>query len=429
MELKILKRHPLGNPARVWKQDKFIFSAFNGVSDENQRMALLNAQEAGFNMLELGWATTDEVDRIIPIAEEVGMDLVVQDWRYFGGFQETREKVIDMPELEEYIKFTKKYRHIAGYYVWDEPYYQEDVEKARAQTDIMEKLDPERLPFVVAIPSYNREYRYENNLFDAYMERYCDTIEPPILSLDFYCIRGLDDVNQIDQKNIYKDLYVMRKNCRRKGNMPLWFYFQSSGDLSVVDGSMFHVNHRHIYLQVHLALLYGAKGLQYYNITNGIVRRADGGKGEYFEQVKEFNRKILMWSPVLMAVESDAVYHSPEVLKDDEKFRTDYCDNIADSTIFDGELPLRISAAEFSDNYGNKYVMILNRDYLRRRPADIKLKGNYRLYEVCPKTGKQFVAAECTDNIKLNLEPTDAVLYRVQNADEEPYDIEYVLEK
>jgi hypothetical protein len=60
--------------------------------------------------------------------------------------------------------------------------------------------------------------------------------------------------------------------------MPLWFYFQSSGDLSIVDGSMLGVNFRHIQLQVNLALLYGAKGLQYYNITNGIIRRADGKK-------------------------------------------------------------------------------------------------------------------------------------------------------
>ncbi|MBE6687960.1 MAG: hypothetical protein E7588_01635 [Ruminococcaceae bacterium] len=428
MEKKIIKRHPLGNPVRPWKQDKFIFSAFNGVTDENQKIGFLNAQEAGFNMLEFGWATSEELDRAIPIAEEVGMDIMIQDWRHFGGFQETREKVIDMADLEEYVKFTKKYRHIVGYYVWDEPYYQSDIEKARAQVDIMEKLDPERLPFVVAIPSYNKEYRYENDLFDEYMDRYCKTIEPNVLSLDFYCIRGLNETDQIDQKNIYKDLFVMRRLCRQK-KMPMWFYFQSSGDLSVVDGSMLGVNFRHIRDQVYLSLLYGTKGLQYYNITNGIVCRADGSKGEYFEDVKKLNRQILMWSPVLMSVESDAVYHSPEVLKDDPKFRSNYCDNIADSGIFDGELPNRISAAEFSDCEGNKYIMIMNRDYIRRRPAEIKLKDYFRLYEVCKESGKQYVIAESANEIKLNLEPADAVLYRVQKTSEEAFDIEYVLEK
>ena len=62
MEKKIIKRHPLGNPARPWKQDKFIFSAFNGVTDENQKIGFLNAQEAGFNMLEFGWASSAEMD-------------------------------------------------------------------------------------------------------------------------------------------------------------------------------------------------------------------------------------------------------------------------------------------------------------------------------------------------------------------------------
>lgn len=427
METKIIKRHPLGNPKRVWKQDKFIFSAFNGVSG-NMRLGFLNAKEAGFNMLELGWAKSEEVDLAIPVAEEVGMDLMVQDWRYFGGFQETREKVIDMAELEKFIEFSKKYRHIAAYYVWDEPYYQEDVEKAAAQLKIMEKLDPERHPFVVAIPSYNKEYRYENDLFDEYMERYCNTIEPPVLSLDFYCIRALDDATQIDKKNIYKDLYVMRRECR-KHQMPLWFYFQSSGDLSIVDGSMLGVNFRHIQLQVNLALLYGTKGLQYYNITNGIIRRADGKKGEFFHDVKKLNRGILMWSPVLMSVENDAVYHSPDVLPEDPKFRTDYCDNIADSKIFAEELPNRISAAEFSDSEGNKYVMIMNRDYIKRHEMSLKLKENVRIYEISKKNGKHKIICDNTDVINLTLEPTDVVLYRIQKADEAPFEIDYILEK
>lgn len=64
-EKKYLKRYPLGNTKRNWKQDKFILSTFspasldfrnfdpNGV--DHTRRAVQNCANAGFNLLELGW--------------------------------------------------------------------------------------------------------------------------------------------------------------------------------------------------------------------------------------------------------------------------------------------------------------------------------------------------------------------------------------
>jgi hypothetical protein len=83
----------------------------------------------------------------------------------------------------------------------------------------------------------------------------------------------------------------------------------------------------------------------------------------------------------------------------------------------------------FEDEYGNGYMMILNRDYMKNAEIELSLNGNYRLYEVSKTDGLQHVACENTDKLALELAPGDAVLYRLQPADEEAYTIEYRLSK
>lgn len=187
MKTKLLKRFPIGNPRRTWRQDSFVISTFSfHGAHGNIRLALENLKAADFNLVEFGWLPEEFCDMSIDIAEEVGVDVMVQNWKYFGGFQDTRETDIDAAALREYIEKLKKYRHVYGYYVWDEPYKPDDTVKAAYQTNVIAEMDPERCPFSVAIPSYNDTYRYENGLFDGYLERYVNEIDPPVMSLDFY---------------------------------------------------------------------------------------------------------------------------------------------------------------------------------------------------------------------------------------------------
>ena len=126
-----------------------------------------------------------------------------------------------------------------------------------------------------------------------------------------------------------------------------------------------------------------------------------------------------------MALESTAVYHSADLLPGD-KFMAEWCDTIADSTLFT-ELPKRTSVGEFKDAYGNKYIMVLNRDYEKALNAEIAMNGDYRLYEVSKVDGKQSVIADSTATLKLDLKPGDAILLRVQDAKDEAFTCEYAL--
>ena len=80
-----------------------------------------------------------------------------------------------------------------------------------------------------------------------------------------------------------------------------------------------------------------------------------------------------------------------------------------------------------SDDYGNPYLFILNRDFNRTLDTVISLKGNFHQYEISKKNGQQ-QCITTSDKIHISLDSGDAVLIRLQPAKEEPFTITYTLE-
>ena len=128
-----------------------------------------------------------------------------------------------------------------------------------------------------------------------------------------------------------------------------------------------------------------------------------------------------------MALENKLVYHSDEVTMPDTEGVDGLVDSVKDSNIVDGKLPRRCSVGEFTDAYGNEYMLVLNRDYEADLNAEIALKGEYRFYEVSREDGKQRVSFDAVNSLPVKLNKGDAVLYRVQKASDEPFTVEYKL--
>ena len=101
--------------------------------------------------------------------------------------------------------------------------------------------------------------------------------------------------------------------------------------------------------------------------------------------------------------------------------------DISESDILTGTLPKRCSVGEFADAYGNEYIMIVNRDYEKELNATLTLKKDYRVYEISKVNGEQNVISDSTKTINVNLGLGDAVLLRVQPAEEEAFVCEYKL--
>ena len=212
MEHKILNRYPLQNPRRKWKQDNFILSQFKAHGN-NMRKHIKACADVGFDTVELGWASNERADAAVQLCEQFGLRLIYQNMSRFGGawdrdpihgnngYYYTRiyQRLVGSGSWKEssfqgetdickVIDEKRRWKSVVGYYIWDEPFFEEQFALCRKLTDDCEREDERALAFTVANPSYNPHFKWENNAFPAYIERYADSIDPPVLSFDYYPI-------------------------------------------------------------------------------------------------------------------------------------------------------------------------------------------------------------------------------------------------
>lgn len=430
MNHKLLARHPLGNPRRIWRQDNFILSTFSPAAtdykpdpdaEQKTRRAVRTCAEAGFNLLELGWATEAISEAAVPMAEQMGIDIIYQNMEICGGMQAKKGQRCEERDLRGVVDRMRPWRHVAGYYVWDEPYLPDQLTEARRQMDMFQRLDPTALLFSVAIPSYNKVYRWENGEFAGYLRRYAEIVDPVVLSLDYYPVgmREHDTTRQLDESKMWCDLGLMRQ-LAAEFDMPMWFYYQGQ-NLHHVDFFIFPM----VRLFMYAGALYGAKGLQHYTAWESVVA-TDGGHGEFFEEQKQIHAEFRQLGNTLMALTCRRVFHDDALRS---PFIDGLADDIADSALLGAPLPYRTSASEFDDEYGNRYLMVLNRDYLTAKTVKLPLKAPSRVYLVSREDGMQHVVAENATTLEVMLDAGDAMLYRIQSAEEEAFTVEYKLEK
>lgn len=437
-------RKPLGNPRFLWKQKEFALSTFNCIGDDTEQ-TIREAKEAGFNLLEVGWGSHEKVWEAVEACEKVGIDLIFQDLSVMGGMMHRHlHRPVDYEEIRRIAGILKEKKHTVGYYVWDEPYRDDLFAQARKESDLLQECDPEALLFSVFPPSYNPGPTWDNGQYAEAFEEYIRRVEPPVLSMDCYPIGnycrlypGLvyTDEQQLDDSPMWLDMTVAR-NLARKYNLPFWFYYQGS--------DVYHAPHMEfpmVRMMMYAAVLYGAKGLQNYTLTgrchlpkegeswpqNWTVLLGSGGKGEFFDDQVKIHAEMKALGPTLLALSNTGVYHSDDLQvygKYGEIYK-DYQENIRESTLVSAPLPRRCSAGEFTDGFGNRYLMILNRDFYEHLDAQLSLKGNYRIYEVSRQDGQQRVIHDNTNTLPISLNPGDAILLRLQNPEEEPFTIEY----
>lgn len=422
MKHMILTRSPIGNPHRVWRQDNFILSTFSA-RGENMRDALENCADAGFNMLELGWATHEQAEEALRICEELDIDLLFQDFSVFGGMQEHMMDRGPWDDAKSVADHIRPYKSCVGYYIWDEPNTKEQLEESRRVVDLFQKEDPTRCPFTVAIPSYGVLNTWQNGTYAEYLAQYVSIIDPPVLSLDYYPI-GLPrytDEKQLDDSLMWCDLGVMRQLCKKHA-LPLWFYYQAVNLYKYA-----HFEFPMVRMMMYAAVLYGAKALQQFTCVGSVIDEK-GQKSIFFEETKNIHAEFKKLGNTLMALDSEYVFHSEDLLPGCA-YMAGLSDDISESKVICGPLENRISVGELKDKFGNTYLVVLNRDFTAEKTLKLNMKKNSRIYEVSKETGRQSILEEAVDQLTVTLAPGDARLIRVQDSADEAYTVEYRLEK
>ena len=444
METKTLKFKPAGNIERSYRQKEFVISTFqiNGIEREevpfeDAKRIITNLKEAHHNQIELGWAHHNTIAKAIKVCNELGLKLIIQDLSRFGGFQES---IQTDEELERIVKeVSEEYKGekcLGGFYIWDEPCRDDAVALAAKYTDYFYKYAPGLLNLAILIPSYNSLFTWNNGKFPDYVKHFLDTIKPPVVSFDYYPF-GVgpvrDDTDeQLDISNMWKDLAVMRKECLER-DIPFWFYFETIR----LNRYPKELTNPMITSNIFYALLYGAKGLQSFGATgsNASVDKElekrrflemNGEKGYFYDALKEALGTVKAWGNTLMALTSEHIYHDENLLKGDAYFDEHFREDIKNSSVFDMEkLEKRCSLGEFRDSYGNKYILVLNRDYKEEKEFKITFRNTSRVYEVSKRDGMQGVVSENTKELVIKLLPGDAALYRIDDASKPEYSIKY----
>lgn len=434
MKTKVIYREPLGNPTRKYRQDRFIISSCKAWGADAQeeaddvRRCIKLCKEIGCNMTEHIWADPVLTEECIQACEEFEIDGLFQNWNAFGGFQAAKgDMKIKMDEMKKFIEFSKRYRHFYGYTVWDEPLSDESVKAAAEQLNIIEELDPERLPYTVAIPSYNATHTWKNGLFEDYLINYAKVINPSVMALDYYPFSAMrpEPYDQLDNSPLFLDIALLRKMGLEQ-KTPMWFCIQAQD--SPFGERYYRFTPSRITMQAYNVLLHGGKAIQLYNTVEGAMYN-NGQKGPLYFALKEMNARIYHWGKTLMALTSEHVFHSPELMADWDVFDK-YREPLSESKILaNEELPYRCSVGELADEEGNTYLMILNRDYEEEHDFTLNFKKAFRIYEVSGKDGMQSMKSRSANNMTFHLEPGDALFFRFQDTEEDAYLIDYVLKK
>ena len=164
------------------------------------------------------------------------------------------------------------------------------------------------------------------------------------------------------------------------------------------------------------ALLRGKLGIEYNDMEYRCVDK-DCDRGVYFRYVQDMNYRIKELGRTLMALQSERV-----------------CTRVVDASghvLAEQSLPQGCAVGEFVDGEDNHYLMVQNQDLSskNKKAFSFKLKKKYRVYRVNPHNGKQVLVKDGVETFSLLVMPGDADLLRFQDAEEEPFFIEYVFRK
>ena len=440
MEHKLLARYPIGNPRRVWKQDNFILrtsgsAPINSKLPKRSAMTHLKARravkttvEAGFTLMTPLWIDIETEMHVVRAAEQYGGNVLFADLARFGGFgNPNKVPFYEKSDFDSVLRDTKPWKCIKGYFTWDEPITDEQLAENRRLIDRIERERPDMLPYTVANPDYHTYIKGDPKAYADYIDKFLDTLDPAQMDFDYYPIGNPEYVPQLqlDNSTMWSNLETVRRAAQKR-SIPFWFAYQGHHfTWQMVDYVFKHSMARSM---AYAAVLHGAKAVACYGEFSGYVDNATGGKGIYFEEQKQLNYELLALGNTLMALNCLRVIHDDTLLPDHpamEGLRTP----MEESELLCGKLAARISVSEHEDAYGNKYLMVLNRDWDAERHVGLSLKNLSHVYEVSKTDGEERFLYDAVGYFEIYLAPGDLRLFRIQPGAQEPYTVEYFLDK
>lgn len=347
----------------------FPIMIYNGSSAD--LAVLKKMRECGITIA--GFATPAMLNAV----KAAGLKAIVSDARV-SGYDWTRvDEAVARKNVASLVTQVGKNPAVYGYFLRDEPSADFFPGLARVAS-LVRELAPGKLPYMNCFPNYAENWQLGDSNYSSYLEKFIDTVHPVALSYDNYSL--MDDGSL--REGFWSNLEEMRA-AAKKHDLPFW-----NTVLAVA-----HFNYREpgaadYRFQAWSTLVYGGRGIcwfTYFAPQVGNYRMAPidqfGNETPNWHNMQNINLQVLKLAPVLLQLNSDAVYHIGPV--------PNGCHAPPPDSLVTGVSGENFVVGDFTHTDGARYVMIVNKDVRHSRPCSPQFRTSpAALNMVSPYTGQ-----------------------------------------
>ena len=243
---------------------------------------------------------------------------------------------------------------------------------------MIRELAPGKWPYINLYPNYANAQQLGTSTYEEHLDRFITACKPTVLSYDHYAL--MDDGTL--RQGYWRNLEQMRRAGLKFG-LPFWNIVLTVG----------HFNYREptaadLRFQVYTTLVYGGRGIAYFTYFAPQVGNYRGAPIDQFghatptwQRLQNVNLQIEKLAPALLELNSTDVYHfgsAPEGVR-----------SPGPSSLVQGMNAGEFVAGDFTHTDGSRYVMIVNKDFLKSRSCAPRFAvAPKRIQMISPYTGR-----------------------------------------
>jgi hypothetical protein len=204
------------------------------------------------------------------------------------------------------------YPALGGYFLVDEPSADQFADVGAVVAEL-QAIDPAHIPYVNLLPDYVSSDALGTPSYHEHLERFMQTVRPPLLSFDYYPFK-----DGADRESYFDNLLAIRAAALRY-RVPFLVIVQA-----MPHGPYRDPTGAELAWQVHHALAFGARGISYFaywtpvhvaeadrwHFRHGLVEHGD--PTEHFADAAAINRTARAYAAQLTGMRSVAIADSEE---------------------------------------------------------------------------------------------------------------------
>lgn len=305
---------------------------------------------------------------------DAGLKAIVADPRTTHYDWEHVDPAVARANVESLTKEVKNHPAVYGYLLQDEPTASKFAGLAAVAAAVKE-FHPGAWPYINLYPNYADMGQLGAPDYDTHIKMFIEACKPTALSYDHYA--------PYEGGKFREGYFANLESVRRAAlehSLPFWNIILTTA----------HFNYREttdadVRFQMYTSLAYGARGIAFFtyftpqwgNYRLGPIDQF-GNETPTWGKLRTVNLQVAKLAPTLLKLRSDRVYHFGEVPRGAQA-------PPADSLIETVGGPMLVG--EFTHDDGARYLMIVNKSFVKSEACYPKLRAAAKLEQVSPYSG------------------------------------------